>query len=318
MTRLSLVIAAYNEEENLPRLHERICAINWTALDVEIECVFVDDHSRDRTPLVLRELAARDPRVKWLRFSRNFGSHKAFTAGLEHSTGDAAVILAADLQDPPETVPELVAKWREGARVVWAVRGKREGESFFTRFFSRIYYHLMRRYAVAEMPETGADFLLLDRIVLDALRQAPERNTSVLALIQWMGFDQSQIMYAKAARNAGVSQWTFSKRLKLAIDSFVSFSYVPIRLMALMGLLLAALGFMYALLLIWRKLFFANPVEGWTSLMCVVLVLSGVQLTMLGVLGEYLWRTFDESRRRPRYIIEGSHGIKIGSNADRE
>ena len=309
MKKLSLVVAAYNEEVNLPKLYERLLAIDWRGLDLDIEFVFVDDHSLDGSPRVLRELAARDPRVRWLRFSRNFGSHKAFTAGLEFATGDCAVILAADLQDPPETVPLLLEKWRAGAKVVWAVRGERPGETFATRLFARVYYELMRRYAVAEMPATGADFLLMDRVVLEALRAAPERNTSLLALIQWMGFEQAQIVYTKAARAAGVSKWSFSKRIKLAVDSFVSFSYMPIRLMSGLGFLFAALGFVYALFLAARRVFYGAPIEGWTSLICVVLVVSGVQLVMLGVLGEYLWRTFDESRRRPRYIVEASHGL---------
>ena len=317
MNKLSLVIAAYNEELNLPRLYERIVKLDWRALDVELELVFVDDHSRDRTLQVLRQLAASDPRVKWLRFSRNFGSHKAFTAGLKFATGDCAVILAADLQDPPETVPQLLAQWRAGAKVVWAVRGERPGETFATRLFSRVYYQLMRRYAVAEMPETGADFLLMDRLVLDALKAAPERNTSLLALIQWMGFEQAQITYTKEARVAGVSKWTLSKRIKLAVDSFVSFSYAPIRLMSGFGFLFALLGFLYALLLAVRRVVYGAPIEGWTSLICVVLVVSGVQLIMLGVLGEYLWRTFDESRRRPRYIIEAGHGIEPGTAHER-
>src|SRR5439155_23790207 len=217
MNKVSLVIAAYNEELNIPPLYERIVKLDWRALDAELELVFVDDHSRDRTPQILRELAARDARVKWLRFSRNFGSHKAFTAGLKFATGDCAIILAADLQDPPEAVPQLLAKWRAGAKVVWAVRGERPGETFATRLFARLYYQLMRRYAVAEMPETGADFLLMDRLVLDALEAAPERNTSLLALIQWMGFEQAQITYTKEARVAGVSKWTLSKRIKLAV-----------------------------------------------------------------------------------------------------
>jgi glycosyltransferase involved in cell wall biosynthesis len=315
MNRLSLVIAAFNEEENLPKLYERIARIDWPAIGVEIEIVIVDDHSRDGTPEVLRDLAAKDSRVKWLRFSRNFGSHKAFTAGLEHATGDAAVILAADLQDPPETVPKLLEKWRAGAKVVWAVRGAREGESFHTKLLARIYYFLMRRYAVADLPETGADFLLMDRLVLNALRDAPERNTSLLALIQWMGFEQASIVYTKEARTAGVSKWTFSKRIKLAVDSFASFSYFPIRLMSGFGFAFAMLGFCYASLVIVRRVFFGNPIEGWASLMCVVLILSGVQLLMLGVLGEYLWRTFDESRRRPRYIVEASHGFERKTSA---
>jgi dolichol-phosphate mannosyltransferase len=149
----------------------------------------------------------------------------------------------------------------------------------------------------------------MDRVVMDALHAAPERNTSLLALIQWMGFEQAQIVYTKEARRAGVSKWTLSKRIKLAVDSFVSFSYVPIRLMSLLGFCSAALGFLYALFLVMRRIIYEAPIEGWTSLICVVLILSGLQLIMLGVLGEYLWRTFDESRRRPRFLIEESHGI---------
>ncbi|HLX96846.1 MAG TPA: glycosyltransferase family 2 protein [Verrucomicrobiae bacterium] len=309
MNKLSLIVAAFNEEQSLPRLYERIVRLDWHALGMEIEIIFVDDHSRDRTLQILRGFAAQDSRVKWLRFSRNFGSHKAFTAGLEYATGDAAVILAADLQDPPETIPLLVDKWRAGAKVVWAVRGARAGESRLNKIFARLYYLLMRRYAIAELPQTGADFLLMDRVVMDALRAAPERNTSLLALVQWMGFEQAQIVYTKEARQAGVSKWTFFKRIKLAVDSFVSFSYVPIRLMSLLGFCSAALGFLYALFLVIRRILYEAPIEGWTSLICVVLITSGVQLIMLGVLGEYLWRTFDESRRRPRYLIEASHGI---------
>jgi dolichol-phosphate mannosyltransferase len=309
MNKLSLVIAAYNEEANLPRLYERIVAIDWHRYDMEIEMVLVDDHSRDGTAQVLRGLAAKDKRVKWLRFSRNFGSHKAFTAGLAAASGEVAVILAADLQDPPECVPSLIEKWRAGAKVVWAVRGERAGESWFNKFSARIYYQLMRRYALADLPQTGADFLLMDRLVMEALRAAPERNTSLLALIQWMGFEQAQIIYTKEARLAGVSKWTLSKRIKLAVDSFVSFSYTPIRLASLLGFFSATLGLLYALFLAGRRLIFEAPIEGWTSLICVVLIMSGLQLIMLGVLGEYLWRTYDESRRRPRFLIEESHGI---------
>jgi dolichol-phosphate mannosyltransferase len=249
-------------------------------------------------------LAARDPRVKVLRFSKNFGSHKAFTAGLEHCTGVAAVILAADLQDPPETIPQLVAKWREGAKVVWAVREDREGESLATRLLSRLYYFLMRRMAEVRPPRKGADFLLLDRVVVAELRKAPEKHTSLLSLIQWMGFDQAEIVYTKAARHSGRSNWTLSKKLKLAVDSFVSFSYVPLRLASACGLLFAFSGFLYAAVIAVRAIALGSPVQGWSSLMCVLLIVSGVQLVILGILGEYLWRTFDEARGRPRYIVE--------------
>ncbi|HVW21316.1 MAG TPA: glycosyltransferase family 2 protein [Opitutaceae bacterium] len=303
-TLISLVVAAYNEEANLSLLYERVCALDWAGLGLEPELLFVDDHSSDRTPEIIAALARRDRRVKALRFSRNFGSHKAFAAGLEACSGEAAVVLAADLQDPPETIPELVAKWRAGARVVWAVRDAREGESAATRLLSRLYYWLMRRFADVRPPPQGADFLLLDRQVIDALKAAPEKHTSLLALIQWVGFNQQQITYVKAARQHGRSKWTLRKKFKLAVDSFVSFSYAPVRAMSVVGLGFACAGFLYALLIVGRSLFQQVPVQGWASLMCVLLIVSGVQLVMLGVLGEYLWRAFDESRGRPRYIVE--------------
>jgi glycosyltransferase involved in cell wall biosynthesis len=304
MTKLSLVIAAYNEEANLPLLYQRVIALDWASLDLEYELVFVDDYSRDRTPEVLRELARLDPRVKVLRFSKNFGSHKAFTAGLEYCSGDAAVLLAADLQDPPETIPELVARWREGAKVVWAVRAEREGVPVTDKLFARFYYWLMRRFADVRPPPQGADFLLADRCVLEELRSTPEKNTSVLLLIQWMGFSQASIEYTKAARHAGRSKWTFSKKLKLAIDSLVGFSYAPIRLASLLGAVFAFTGFIYAAFVAIRAIFWGSPVHGWPALMCIVLIAAGTQLLILGILGEYVWRVYEESRRRPRYIIE--------------
>jgi dolichol-phosphate mannosyltransferase len=300
----SVVVAAYNEEGNIPLLYQRVLALDWESLGFEPEFVFVDDHSRDGTPAVLAGLAARDPRVKVLRFSKNFGSHKAFSAGLEHSSGVAAVILAADLQDPPETIPLLLAKWKEGAKVVWAVRDERLGESLATKAFSRFYYFLMRRYAEVQPPRKGADFLLVDQIVVNALRSAPEKHTSLLSLIQWMGFDQDDITYTKQARHSGTSKWTYRKKLKLAIDSFVSFSYAPVRMMSSIGILFALSGFAYTAVIIVRAIAYGIPVQGWASLMCALLIISGVQLIMLGVLGEYLWRAFDETRGRPRYIIE--------------
>jgi dolichol-phosphate mannosyltransferase len=302
--RLSIVVAAFNEEGNLPLLYDRLLKLDWAELSLEPEFIFVDDHSNDRTPDILAGMAAADTRVKVLRFSKNFGSHKAFSAGLECSTGDAAVVLAADLQDPPETIPLLVDKWRAGARVVWAVRGSREGETFVTKFLSRLYYKLMRRFAEVRPPPAGADFLLVDRSVVEQLRAAPEKHTSLISLIQWMGFEQDQIVYDKSARFSGRSKWTLRKKIKLAVDTFVSFSYAPVRLASLCGVLFAFSGFLYAAAIALRAIFLGREVQGWSSLMCVLLIVSGVQLLILGILGEYLWRTFDESRGRPRFIVE--------------
>ena len=306
---LSIVVPAYNEAENLPALYARILALDWKSLGLDFELLIVDDHSKDGTARVIEELHTADLRVKSLRFSRNFGSHAALTAGLEHATGAAAVVLAADLQDPPETIPELVTEWRKGAATVWAVRGAREGESLQTRLTARIFYSLIERMTKMSMPPQGVDFFLLDRAVIEALRLAPERNTSLVAQIQWLGFNQASLSYTKQARAAGQSKWTLSKRIKLSLDWVVGFSYFPIRFMSAVGMLFACLGFLYALFLIVRRFVFEIPVEGWTSLISVVLITSGVQLLMLGVLGEYLWRSFDASRQRPRFIVERRHGL---------
>ncbi|HWA10164.1 MAG TPA: glycosyltransferase family 2 protein [Opitutaceae bacterium] len=306
---LSVVVPAYNEAENLPLLYQRVRALDWAALGLEYEFLVVDDHSTDGTARVIEELRAADPRVKTLRFSRNFGSHAACTAGLEAAGGAAAVVLAADLQDPPEIIPELTAAWRKGFPLVWAVRGEREGESWQTRTTARLFYFLIKRLTRMNMPPNGADFFLLDRVVLEALRATPERNTSLVAQIQWLGFDQTSLVYTKQARAAGESKWTLRKRLKLAMDWVVGFSYFPIRFMSALGLFFACAGFFYALFLVVRRFVFVVPVEGWTSLISVVLIMSGVQMVMLGVLGEYLWRSFDASRQRPRFIIERRRGI---------
>lgn len=309
MKLLSFVTPAFNEAQNLPVLYERITAIDWAALGFEIEIIIVDDHSTDATPALLTGIRERDPRVKWLRFSRNFGSHVALAAGIEHARGDVISLLAADLQDPPEIVPSLLERWKAGGLIVWAARDKVEGVSFSNRIFSRLYYQMMRWFALPQMPKEGADFLIFDRCVANALNQAKERNTSILALIQWLGFQQEFVPYTKQSRATGRSKWTLSKKIKLVIDSMVGFSYAPIRLMSGLGVSIAMLGLLYAALLFVLRFVYLKPVEGWTSLICVVLVTSGIQLLMLGVLGEYLWRNFDETRGRPRYIVESRVGL---------
>ena len=300
---LSLVTPAYNEESNLPVLYDQMGEV-LNAMGVDWEWVIVDDHSADGTFQRICELSAKDPRVRGLRFARNSGSHTAIACGLDFVQGDCAVILAADLQDPPAILPQLLERWREGFQVVWAVRGEREGEEATKVASSRIYYWIMRKIVgMKEMPSEGADFLLMDRVVIEAFRQFRESNVSILALISWMGFRQARLTYTKKARLHGQSGWTFAKKLKLVVDSVTSFSYVPIRFMTYLGASTAAAGFLYAAFLLVNAIV-GRPVQGWTSLMMVVLVLGGIQMGMLGILGEYLWRALDESRRRPRYLVE--------------
>jgi dolichol-phosphate mannosyltransferase len=302
---LSVVTPAFNESANLPVLYERLLQV-LDCLKLDWEWVVIDDHSVDDTFAVLRRLSAADARVRAVRLARNFGSHTAITCGLHLCRGQAAVVLAADLQDPPEVISNLLSRWREGDQVVWAVRQSREGESAGTTGFSRLYYWVMRSIVgVREMPATGADFMLLDRLVIAAFLQFREANVSILALLTWMGFRQSSILYEKQARLHGRSGWTLKKKLKLVVDSVSSFTYAPIRAMSYVGFAVAVLGLFYAAFILVHALR-GNPVQGWASLMIVVLIGGGVQMVMLGVLGEYLWRALDESRQRPRYLIEST------------
>lgn len=305
MPELSIVVPAYNEAENLPVLYQQILQV-MDGLEYRWEWIIVDDHSVDSTFVVAREIARMDSRVRVIRFARNHGSHLAFACGLERARGDCAVVLAADLQDPPELIPELLSRWRLGAQVVWAVRRRREGEKASTIGFSRLYYFIMRHFVgIKQMPPSGADFVLIDRRIIDAFCQFRESNISIMALITWMGFRQVSIEYDKQARLHGRSGWSLEKKLKLVVDSVTSFSYLPIRLMSYAGFAVALLGFLYALFVVWHALA-GNPAQGWASLMVVVLVIGGFQMLMMGMLGEYLWRALDEGRRRPRFLIEDS------------
>jgi polyisoprenyl-phosphate glycosyltransferase len=310
---LSIVTPAFNEAENLPFLYERLSKV-FETLDIQWEWVIVDDHSADNTFRVMADLAGRDSRIRGFRLARNFGSHKAITCGLHQVKGHCVVIMAADLQDPPETLPTLLEKWRKGAQVVWAVRQVREGEKNSKIGFSRLYYFLMRRIVgLKEIPPTGADFFLIDRTVVDAFRQFSESNVSILALITWMGFRQDFISYDKQARKYGRSGWNLEKKLKLVVDSITSFTYLPIRFMSYLGFIVACTGLVYAGVVVVNALR-GSPVEGWSSLMLVVLVIGGFQMIMMGILGEYLWRSLDESRRRPMYLIESTTDSRLSND----
>jgi dolichol-phosphate mannosyltransferase len=301
---ISVILPTYNESGNLRDLHARLSAVADTVPSHHFEFVFVDDCSTDETPAILAALRQADPRVHIIRLARRCGSHAAVAAGLAQCGGDGAVMLASDLQDPPELIPRLLLPWTQGYKVVWGVRERRDAEPWLVRASSRLYYHLMNRLTDVHQPPAGNDVFLIDRAVIDAFNRAPEKNTSVYMLIAWLGFPQTHLTYVKEARHSGVSKWTFSKRFKLFFDSLISFSYVPLRFMSLAGVSCAVLGLLYGMLVFVNAVTGRVPNPGWASLMVVVLVLGGFQMAMLGVLGEYLWRTYDEGRGRPRYVIE--------------
>lgn len=301
---LSVVLPCYCEAENLPILHGRMRAV-LAQSGLDWEMLVVDDHSPDNTFDVAAGLAAGDPKVKVVRLARNSGSHVGSVCGIELAQGDAAVVMAADLQDPPEVLPEMIARWRAGDQVVWACRRQRVGVSAFGRLLSAMYYKLLARLVPNEtLPPQGADFFLLDRKVMDALIRCGESNFSILALVLWLGFRQGQIAYDKQERLHGRSNWNFTRKVRLLIDSIISFSHLPLRLISLLGIAVALAGFVYAVFIAVSYFVVSAPVEGWSSLMVITLLLSGTQMIMLGVIGEYVWRTLHESRRRPRYNIE--------------
>ncbi len=306
--KLSIIIPVLNEEENLPRLLQAVDDAFRPRADVTLELIFVDDGSHDGTMAKLRTVAGNDQRVRALSFSRNFGSHAALMAGFRHCTGDAAAYLSADLQDPPEMLPQMLDKLKDGSQVVWGTREHRD-DTAATRLLSVLYSSLMRRLALRDMPNTGIDLCLIDRLVIDTITTIEEKNTSVFGLIIWSGFRQTFLPYHRRARQRGKSRWTLGKKLKLFVDSFVSFSFFPIRLVSYIGMVVSVLGFTYALVVVARRIIYGTPMQGWPSLMVAVLTLSGLQLLMLGIVAEYLWRTFDESRKRPPYIIKETIGF---------
>jgi polyisoprenyl-phosphate glycosyltransferase len=301
--RLTIITPAYNEAANIPLLYQRIEKVLKNE-SIDWEWIIIDDHSRDNTFEVVSGITARDAHVKGIRLARNAGSHTAIKCGLDFCQGQCAVVMAADLQDPPETIPDLISRWRQGAKVVWATREQRQGEKVSTVGFSRLYYFLMKKVVgISEMPAGGADFFLIDEQVIAALKQFNETHVSIFALITWLGFQQDSILYNKEARAHGESGWTLKKKLKLLADSVTAFSYFPIRFMSYLGFGVAICGFTYAVVTIVRAIM-GLPIQGWASLMVVVLVIGGIQMIMLGILGEYLWRTLDEAKKRPKYLIE--------------
>ncbi len=313
MKRVSIVVPVYFSAKSLPEMMERLVALAGRNPEHEFEFVFVDDGSGDNSFEVLQDLMSKDERVRIVKLSRNFGSNPAVIAGLTAASGDAVAAVAADLQDSPELIHDMLAHWRDGAKVVIAVREGRS-DSALTSLLSSVFYRLFRRFAIASMPPGGFDFFLLDRQVCDLIRGFGETNTYIMGLILWLGFKPVELPYRRGPRPAryGRSMWSFTKRIKYFIDSFVAFSYFPIRIASVLGLALSVIGLVYAVLVILLRVVKGYQPEGWASLMVVVLVVSGVQLFIMGILGEYLWRTLDVARHRPQYVVERVLGFRSG------
>ena len=320
MKKLSILTPVYKEGAGVRRAYEEIQRVLRCELpDTEIEIIFIDDGSRDDTFLYLAGIARTDDTVKVVRFAGNRGSHMALRAGLRYATGDCAAYVPCDLQEPPSVVPKMAALAEGDIQVVWALRQNRNDPAM-VKLFSRIFYFLAVRLVSRDLPQ-GIGTLLVRRVAIDALNEFCERNLTIDGALAALGLVATSMIYERQHRLSGHSGWSLGKKLKHFADFFVAHSYVPIRLMSYTGMMVAALGFLYAGFLVFNRLYLLKPITGWTSIMVVVLVVGGLQMIMNGVIGEYLWRTLDEARGRPRYIIEetlnipGIAGTKTFSDA---
>jgi dolichol-phosphate mannosyltransferase len=298
----SIVVPVYNEVEVLPELYERMSEV-MDSLGETWEFVMVDDGSTDGSTQVIWDLAEKDERVQPIIFARNFGHMIAVTAGLDYSRGEAVVLMDADLQDPPEVIPDLVKRWREGYEVVYAVRAEREGETRFKKFTAALFYRLINRITDVKIPLDTGDFRLIDRQVVDVLNQMRERHRFPRAMVAWVGFRQIGVPYKRAARKAGETKYPFSKMLKLAANAITSFSYFPLQIATYLGFISAGISALAIPVVIGLRLAGSNAFVGQASTLIAVLFLGGVQLISLGILGEYLGRLYDEAKDRPLYIV---------------
>lgn len=304
---VSVVIPVYNEEASLEPLVQRLVAA-LAPLGEPFEIIFVDDGSSDRSRQILRERHEHDARIKYLGLSRNFGHQVAISCGIDFAAGDGVIVMDGDLQDPPEVLPGLISRWREGYDVVYAVRQQRK-ESVFKRAAYKGFYWLLARVSYLDIPLDSGDFSLMDRRVVDLLKQMPERNRFVRGLRTWVGLRQTGFEYARDARYAGRSKYTISKLVRLAFDGLVSYSFVPLRAVSNLGLIVSVSALGYMLYLMSARLFGGQVIQGWTSTVVIVLFLGGVQLLSLGIIGEYVGRVFDEVKRRPQYVVGDALGF---------
>lgn len=304
---LAIVVPAYNEAQVIDDFHARIAAV-LDGIDADARVIYVDDGSRDETWSLIEAIAQADARVVALRLSRNFGKEAAMTAGLDAADADAVVVIDADLQDPPELIPTLIARWREGFDVVYATRGERAGETRFKKFTSAAFYRVMERVADTPLPRDTGDFRLLSRRAVEALGGLRERQRFMKGLFAWIGYRQTSVVYHRDARHAGTTKWNYWRLGNLAVEGITSFSTAPLRIATWLGVSAAGLAFLYGVWVLLKVCIWGDPVRGYPTLLVVILFLGGAQLLALGVIGEYIGRTYAESKRRPIYYVESRRG----------
>lgn len=309
---LSIVVPVYFNEPNLHDTVPQLLALKQKLENYNLQLVFVDDGSKDNSLDILLDYQRQFPaQIKVVKLTRNFGTMAALQAGMTVATGDCVSVISADLQDPPELFVEMIHHWENGVKAVFAVRSDRE-DSLAQKTFSNLYYALVRRFAIAGYPGGGFDFFLIDRQVVIEVNKIQEKNTNLMTLIFWLGYQAVLLPYTRRKRTKGKSRWTMGKKLKLFVDTFVSFSYFPIRIFSAIGIVYALLSFLYGAFIFTSWLSYGIPVQGWVPMMLVLTFTAGLQMTVLGILGEYVWRTLDEARSRPQFVIDEVYAATHG------
>jgi glycosyltransferase involved in cell wall biosynthesis len=312
MKRISLIFPVYNEENVLPFLYERVRQL-IDPLDYDVEVILINDGSRDASLELMKQFHKEDPRFKIIDFSRNFGHQVAITAGIDFATGDAVILMDADLQDPPELIPQFLSKWKEGYQVVYGVRKTRK-EHIFKRMSYSVFYRLLQHISDIPIPLDAGDFCLMDRAVVDTLKSMQERNRFVRGLRSWTGFHQIGLEYNREKRHSGNVKYTFTKLVKLALDGIFSFSYFPLRLSSYAGFIISVISFLAILIYLYKKLWIGGEPQGFPTLVILILFMGGIQLIFLGVIGEYIGRIYDEVKQRPSYVLRKAYGWETNNH----
>ena len=311
MKKVSILIPAYNEEEVLYTLYDRLENVINKLNNYEFEVLLINDGSKDNTLNILRELRKRDKRMCYINLSRNYGKETAMIAGLDYVTGDCCIILDADLQDPPELIEEMLKYWEQGYDDVYAKRKSRAGESFMKKFTSSLFYKMLQKSTRIPIQKNTGDFRLLDRRCVDALRKFRESERYTKGMFSWIGFNKKEILFDRDPRVAGSTKWNYWKLIDLAIEGITSFTTKPLRISSFLGVIISFCAFVYIVIIIARTLIMGEAVKGYPSLMAVILFLGGVQLLSRGIIGEYIGRVFNETKRRPLYFVEEYNGEKV-------
>ena len=301
--KIAVIIPCYNEEDNVKAVYDRLTEVlNYT--NYQYDLIFIDDGSKDNTLNELLKLYEKDPKVKIIDFSRNFGKEIALSAGLDYADADAVIPFDADLQHPPEVILDLLSKFEEGYDVVNAVRSKCDKESFLKKFTSKAFYKIINKLSDIDIPQNVGDFRLISKDALNAVKQIRERKRFMKGIFAWVGFKTTSVYYERAPRYSGKTKWNYFKLINLAIEGITSFSIAPLRLASLLGLFVSFVAFLYAMWIIIQKLVYGNPAKGYPSIMVAILFLAGVQLITIGIIGEYIGRIYEEVKQRPLYIVK--------------